>query len=120
MANSPAAESEINSKLSLDGIEPGTDQYRHTKRLIKEQEFIKANTGVEDQWIEHHIDTSHPKGGKVILKKKMKDVRDKKGKLLRSGATYSFYLGRFKKGGKDAIQAYKLKGVEVRQPRMAY
>ena len=90
------------SKVPLESLEQGSPQYKDKKRIIKEEQLRKKNSVVEAQWIEYHHTSAHEKGGKVLLKKKM-----------RNGNVHSLYLGRLKKGGKDAAMAYKQKGVEV-------
>lgn len=104
MANQPAAENKeekVTSKISLDGIEEGSDQWKHKKKLLAQEAKRKKNAIVEDQWIEMQRDASK-KGPKVIIKKRMKN-----------GNVHSFYLGRFTRGGKEAIAAYAQKGVYV-------
>ena len=97
----------INSSVSLEGLDEGSPQYKHTKRLIQEEKRRKKSSVVVEQWIEVHVDHRHTKGGKVRLFKKMNN-----------GNTHSLYLGRYKAGGKEAIEAFKLKGITTRQPRL--
>ena len=113
MAEKPART--IPKDLSTQGLEPGSPEYQHKIKLIEEEEQRKKSTKVADQWIEHHVDNNHDKGGKVVLKKRV--TRTEGGKVV-SAATHSLYLGRYKKGGKEMIAKYKEKGVELRQPRL--
>lgn len=102
MANKPAAENEeVSPKLSLEGVEEGSDQYKHKKKLLREDAKRKKNAIVVEEWIEVQKDASK-KGEKVRLKKRMKN-----------GNVHTFYLGRMLKGGKEAILAYAAKGVFV-------
>lgn len=117
MANQPAAENqEVSGKLTLEGLEPGSPQYEHKMNLIREEEERKKNAVVVDEWIEHHIDKNHSKGGKVLLKKRLRG--QKLGKSYLPGSVHTYYLGRYHRGGKEAIEAYAKKGVTVRQPKL--
>lgn len=108
MANTPAAEEKkVSPHVSIEGLEEGTPQYKHALKLIREEKKRQKNAVVVEQWTEVHIDNRHKKGGKCLLLKQMK-----------SGNVHSFYLGRYKNGGKDAVDAFAKKGVKQRQPKM--
>lgn len=80
-----------------------TPEHLHRVKLIKQDEERKANAVVKKQWIEVMPDRMSKFGGKVILLSQMGN-----------GNVHSYYLGRHGKGGKEAIDAYKKKGVQVR------
>lgn len=104
MANQPAAENKeevISPKLSLEGLEEGSPAWKHKKKLLEQEAKRKKGSVVTEQWIETQKDASK-KGEKVRLKKRLKN-----------GNVHTFYLGRYLKGGKEAIQAYAMKGVFV-------
>jgi hypothetical protein len=105
MAEQPAQE-KISSKLSLEGLEEGSPLYKHRKKLIIEEAKRKKNSVVVDEWTEY-AHSNHDKGGKCYLKKRMKN-----------GNVHCLYLGRLKRGGKEAMEAYKLKGVERREKKI--
>ena len=115
MANQPAQKTD--KSLSLEGIEPGSPHYEHKKKLIAEEEERKRNSGVVvEQWIEIQNE-NHPKGAKVRLIKRMADWKDEDGKVIRRGSTHRLYLGRWLKGGREAVAAYKAKRIFVREPK---
>lgn len=101
MAEKPAAEIENMDKVKLAELEPGSPEYEHKKKLIREEKLRKKNSVVLRQWTEYHH-RDHDKGGKCLLKKQMKN-----------GNVHSFYLGRLKKGGKGALEAFFKKGVKM-------
>jgi hypothetical protein len=103
MANSQSGKQ---NEPMLDEAELGSPQYEHKKKLLKEDAKRKKDSVIVDRWIENPHD-SHPKGGKVTLKTQMKN-----------GNVHSHYLGRYRTVGKDAIDAYRKKGVSVRQPKL--
>lgn len=106
MADQPARKKD-DPTLSLSGVEPGSLEYQHKMRLLREEEERKKNAVVREQWIETHGDSHHPKGVKCVLKKRMKN-----------GNVHSLYLGRYLRGGKDLIAKYAEKGIKRREARL--
>lgn len=99
----PAQEIEDLGAVKLDELEVGSPQWYTKKKILREEALRKKKTGVKDSWLEYHHTNANEKGGKVLMKKR-----------LENGNVHSFYLGRLEKGGRQAIQAYGLKGVELR------
>lgn len=89
-------------KVGLEDLEPGSAQWRTKKKILADEAKRKKLSVVVDQWIEYHHTNASEKGGKCLLKKQMAN-----------GNVYSFYLGRLRKGGAGAIQAFQQKGVRV-------
>jgi hypothetical protein len=80
-----------------------TPEHLHKLKLIDEEKKRKKSAVVKKQWIEVYQDRNSKFGGKVLLMSQMAN-----------GNVHSYYLGRQKKGGDDAIRTYKAKGVQVR------
>lgn len=101
----PKPRAGLDLKTELAGLEEGSPEYKHKMKLIREEARRKKNAVVVDSWIEVQPDPTHTGGGKVRLRKRMK-----------SGNVHTLYLGRWKRGGREIVEAYKVKGIPVRQP----
>ncbi len=89
-------------KVGLEDLEPGSAQWRTKKKILADEAKRKKLSVVVDQWTEYHHTNVTAKGGKCLLKKRMAN-----------GNVHSFYLGRLKRGGASAIQAFSQKGVRI-------
>lgn len=103
----------VSPKLSLEGIDESTPQYRHIKRLIDEEAARKRRSVPAERYIEILRMPTHHKGDKVRLVTRMEDWKDANGNIVRKGNLHRVYLGRSSQL-KGVLQKYKEQGLKVR------